>query len=111
MIYKLLKIFQYFLRIFIGFLSKFIPKKNGLIIFCSDRYNENSRYIYEYLVKQGAKNIFWLSYNKHLTYYLKSKQMPNLSKSLNQIWMLMRASVVVASGNIFWGCFQANKKI
>ena len=110
MIYKILKFTQFFLKLFFGLFSRIIPKKSGLIIFCSDRYNENSRYVYEYMVEQNIKNIFWLSYNKHLSNHLKKQQMPYLSNYFIQIWMLMRASVVVASGNSFWDRYGAVSK-
>lgn len=108
--YKILKSLQFVIKMFFGLLSSLVLKKAGLIIFCSDRYNENSRYVYEYMVKKNINNIYWLSYDRQVSNHLKENKMPYISNIIMQIWMLMRASVVVASGNSFWDRYGAVSK-
>jgi len=104
---KALKLFQVPVRAIIGLISSLVPKKEGVIVFCSDRYNENSRYLYEYMVAAGNCDAYWLAYNREVAQYLISMKMPCLSVWWKQILVLMRASVVVASGNIFWDRYGA----
>jgi len=105
-----LKLFQGPVRIVIGMISSLIPKKKGVIVFCSDRYNENSRYLYEYMVGESIVDVYWLSYSDEVTKHLNEREYPVLDKWWRQIWILMRASVVVCSGNIFWDRYGAVSK-
>ena len=107
---KLLSYTKLPMKIFIGCISHFVPKKSGLIIFCSDRYNENSRYCFEYLKNDETVSAFWLSYDQEITLHLKANNFPCLSNLFVQIFFLMRASIVVASGNSFWDRWGAVSK-
>ena len=62
------------------------------------------------MVKKNINNVFWLSYDKQLSKHLKENKMPYISNFFVQVWMLMRASVVVASGNSFWDRYGAVSK-
>ena len=86
--------------------SSCLPKRDH-IIFCSDRYNENSRYLYEHLCFIGWKNIYWLSYDYRITQHLKKRNLPVLSNMILQIFYLMRAKIVISSGNSFWDRYGA----
>lgn len=110
MLRKVLKLFQGPVRVVMGLISSLIPKKKGVIVFCSDRYNENSRYLYEYMVGESIADVYWLSYSDEITKHLKEREYPVLDKWWKHIWILMRAYVVVCSGNIFWDRYGAVSK-
>jgi CDP-glycerol glycerophosphotransferase len=105
-----LKVIQLPIKLVMGMISRFVPKKRGLIIFCSDRYNENSRYLFEYMATHKIEDVYWIAYDKKIISYLESKQLPCLGVWYKQIWALMRADVVVSSGNTFWDRYGAVTK-
>jgi hypothetical protein len=105
-----LKKLQGVLRFCLGLISYVVPKQKDVIVFCSDRYNENSRYLFEYMVDESIADVYWLSYSAEITGHLKQMEYPVLDKWWHQIWILMRASVVVCSGNSFWDRYGAVSK-
>lgn len=78
-----------------------IPKKKNLILFSSwfgDKYSDNSKYIFDYLLTNDNFSIFWFTRNKELYNEMKKNRLPVLySKSLRAVWMQIRAKVLVAT--------------
>lgn len=99
----MLKKIIYFIVNWISFfITSFIPVKKDLVIFTGtslSNYNENSRYLYEYLVKNKKFSPMWVTNSKKVYDYLCDKKYPVMwHKSLSGAWCYMRAGVVIGTG-------------
>ena len=99
----MLKKIIYFIANWISFfISSLIPVKKDLVIFTGtsiSTYNENSRYLYEYLVKNQELSPVWMTNSTIVYNYLDNKKYPVVwHKSFLGLWHYMRAGVVIATG-------------
>ena len=82
--------------------SSLVPVKKNLIIFTGtsiSTYNENSRYLYEYLVKNQKLSPIWMTNSVTVYNYLDNKKYPVIwHKSFQGLWHYARAGVVIATG-------------
>ena len=79
----------------------FIPKKKGLVLFSAwfgEKYADNSRYTFEYMLRQGKYLVKWYTFNKALYEELNQKQIPVVyGKSICGMWQQIRAQALVSS--------------
>ena len=95
-----------FIQSIIYIVSKLIPKDKDLIIFGSSlgrHFSDNPKYLYLYLIKKNSnKKIVWITKNKEIDAYLKSKDLPSeYLYSLKGIYYSIRASKVFISHSIY----------
>jgi len=98
---------------FISFL--FIPlkgfnkQKNTIILQSSRRYlyNDNTRYLFEFLSQKKEWNIFWVTNNKHVKKYLKRNNYKFISWSnpFKLIFIAIRARIVIDNGDGYFNPF------
>lgn len=79
----------------------FIPKQNNLILFGSwfgNRYADNSKYMYEYMLNRKDLEIYWYTRNRKIYQRLKQKGKPVLlSTQPRAIWKQIRAHILVST--------------
>lgn len=78
-----------------------IPKKKNLILFNSwfgNKYTDNTKYIYEYLLNRDDLEVYWYTKNKEIYEKLKREGKPVLlSSQPKAIWKQIRARLLVAT--------------
>lgn len=79
-------------------ISDLIPKNNTLILITADRYNENSRYLYEYLIHKKDLNVFWLTNNIKIKNYLDSQSLPCIYGKFKSFLYILRSKIIITSG-------------
>ncbi len=82
-----------------------IPKQRNLILFGSwfgNKYADNTKYMYEYLLKRDDLDIYWYTRNKEIYYKLKQEGKPVLlSSQPKAIWKQIRASLLVPTIGLY----------
>ena len=70
-----------------------------IIIFWSDyrSFNENSKYLYLYLIKKSLKPM-WVTESNEVFEYLKSKKLPVIKRNIFSIYYFIRAGVLFGAG-------------
>tara|TARA_Y200000002_G_scaffold295699_1_gene250202 strand:+ start:5947 stop:7131 length:1185 start_codon:yes stop_codon:yes gene_type:complete len=90
---------------FINSVSSLIKKNKKLIITCGinfNSFNENTRYLYLYLSKKKDFEIYWMTENEKIFNYLKKKKLKVIKrKSLKSFFLLMRAGIIISSGESY----------
>lgn len=85
----------YILRCVITPFIKLIPKKNNLVVFTSwfgEKYIDNTKYLYEYLLLDSKYDVYWLTKNKDVYALLKEKKHPVVMfSSLRALYLQLRA--------------------
>ena len=83
------------------FLDWLVPKKRNIFLygaFAGDLYGENSRFMFEYALKNEPQiKHYWVTANKQLYLELKRKFPENViyAKSLRGCWKILRAKVLL----------------
>lgn len=102
------KIFLLFLRLISFFFDLIFYKKKKIIISSHDNYsyNDNSKYLYEYLSKKKVE-IYWYTNNLQLISYLKKKKLKYISKYnlFKLLYISFSCKVVINSGSDFYNFF------
>lgn len=79
----------------------FIPKKKGFILFSAwfgEKYADNSRYTFEYMLRQGKYSVKWYTINKALYEELNQRKIPVVyGRSICGIWQQIRAQALVSA--------------
>ena len=85
----------------IKILLYFIPKDNTLVLLSAwfgEKYSDNTRYMYEYLLNTKEFTAVWYTRNKHVLKQLQDKSMPVVyAKSIKGIWLLIRAKFLLST--------------
>ncbi len=103
---EIIKIPFYLLGDVIYLLCSIIPKKKNLWLIGSwlgEKFNDNSRHFYEYLIQKKEKNIefYWITKNKEIFNHLREKGLPvTMMFSIRGLWLTIRAKVVIMSSNL-----------
>ena len=90
---------------------KFIIPKGKTIILSTNSpyfYSGNTRYLYEYLLKNINADVFWHTECDDVKRYFKSLGMKYISTSnpLHYIWTLLRAKIVINDGDAYLNTFK-----
>ena len=83
-------------------LSKYVPKQNNLIILegsDDQRYNENSRYLFEYLSKQNDLEVYWFTSNAAVRDHVRSLGYKPLYGILEKLMIMPKAKMVIGTGS------------
>lgn len=87
----------YALRHFTTPIIKLIPKKKNLIIFSAwfgEKYIDNTRFVYEYLLNNGKYEVYWLTNNKKVYQELTENKFPvAYFSSIKGVILQLRAQV------------------
>lgn len=99
------KIFYYFLKSIVLYLSMLFPRNRKLIIFGAwfgDKYDDNSRYFYEYiLLNRPDIDVYWITKNISIYEKLKEEKKPvYLSNTPKSILLTLRAKYICTSTGI-----------
>ena len=102
------KIFQFILRIM---KIIFFIKKEYIIIQCHHPklYCDNSKYLYEYLVKNRLKNCYWNTSSKKISEYLKKNNFKYINFNENFLkffFVTLKAKIVIDTGVKFFDPLQ-----
>jgi CDP-glycerol glycerophosphotransferase len=84
-------------------LGRLVPKRKNLIVLegtARNRYNENSRYLLEYLATKPELEVYWFTEDAAISRYLKSTGLRPLYGLLEKLFVLCRAGMVVGTGSI-----------
>ena len=77
------------------------PKDDNLVLFSAwfgKKYQDSSRYVYEYCLAHNEFNVYWYAADKVLYSKLKAEGKPVVyAKSLEGIWKQIRAKMLVSS--------------
>lgn len=84
-------------------ISFFVPINKKLVLFNGstlENYNENARYLYEYLnIHEYDGYLFWVTTNNGIFKYLKKRNLPVIKKyTIKSIWFHMRAGITISCG-------------
>ena len=84
-------------------ISFFVPINKKLVLFNGstlENYNENARYLYEYLnIHEYDGYLFWVTTNNGIFKYLKKRNLPVIKKyTMKSIWFHMRAGITISCG-------------
>ena len=86
---------------------KFFLKKEYIIFQSSSLfvYNDNTRYLYEYLFKKGQK-VFYVTESHQIKKYFDSKKFTYISKSniFKYILISLKAKIIIDNGDSFFNC-------
>lgn len=78
-----------------------IPKNKNLILFSAwfgKKYADNSRYLFEYMLKNSRYDLYWFTKNEEVYKELKEKKIPVLySKTWKAKWLQCRAVMLVST--------------
>ena len=101
-------IFQFIFKIIKIF---FFIKKEYIIIQCHHPklYCDNSKYLYEYLVKNRLKNCYWNTSSKKISKYLKKNNFKYINFNENFLkffFVALKAKIVIDSGVKFFDPLQ-----
>ena len=93
--------FGFLLRKVLTPLICIIPKKNNLILFTAwfgEKYIDNTKYVYEYLLNDSKYNIYWITNNEEIYHQLSTKRYP-VAKflSLKGLILQLRAKVLFST--------------
>lgn len=98
-----IKSFFFFIFNIIGYiLGRFVPKKENLIVLVgtdSQRYNENSRYLFEYLSKQKDLDVYWFTSSKTVNNYVLSLGFKCLYGVFEKFRVMLKAKMVISTGS------------
>ncbi len=87
----------FFIRCIVTSFLRLIPKKKNLVVFSAwfgEKYIDNTKYLYEYLLSDPNYNVYWITKNKSVFLHLKGCECPvALSSSLKGIYLQLRAQV------------------
>lgn len=93
------------LRFIIKPLVGIIPKKKDLILFSAwfgTKYADNTRYLYEYMLKNTKYDIYWFTKNKDLYNDLREQGLPVIySKTIKALWYQCRAKMLLSTVQIY----------
>ena len=93
---------KYWLNLLSGLVSIFFNSKNNkIIVINSIRYNDNSRYLFEYLAKRKDFHIYWVTNDKNIRDYLLRKKLNCAYGFWQQLKILPKAKIAVYSGMSF----------
>ncbi len=98
-----LHLLRHILNLLSSFLTLMVPRNKKIVLFSgsnSNTYNENSRYLYEYLNAHNYDGIFiWITSNNIIYNHLKKKKLSVLKRySIKSIWFHMRAGITISCG-------------
>ena len=106
---NVLKFLDFFFNLF-GFKKNYIIFSSGT----DNSYNDNSRYLYEYLSKKKL-DVFWKTNNEKIKKYLNSNNLMYLDyKNIFRfIYIVLQTKIVISSGSSYYNCFDffQNKNI
>ena len=87
---KLKIFFRFFLGMITGLLSILIPKKKNLVVLTGSnfhRYNESTRYLFEYLLQKKELDSVWVTSSDVVKQYLVNQGYRVVKlKSLRGLW-------------------------
>lgn len=98
------RIFRALLRIAGLVLGRIIPKKKNLIVLEGSsryRYNENSRYLFEYLSRKPELEVYWITDDPRIRDHVLSLGCKPLYTFLDKVRVLSRAGLVISSGSLY----------
>ena len=98
-----------FINTILRFFSFFIKLKKNLVIITSIRYNDNSRYLYEYLSKKKSLEVHWFSRDRLVHNYLKNLKLNSIYGYYDQFRIISKAALVIFSGSKFGDTFNLVK--
>jgi CDP-glycerol glycerophosphotransferase len=84
-------------------LSKIVPKSKNILLFVGTselRYNENTRYLFEYLLKHNPEySLYWVSMSSKIDCHIKKMGGKALNpKKISSIPILLRARAIFGTG-------------
>ena len=82
------------------FISMIFPRNSKMFVFgawLGEKYDDNSRYLYEYVLKNKKDSkVYWITKNAIVYNKLKDKNFPVLmAKSFKAHWVSFRAKFIV----------------
>jgi CDP-glycerol glycerophosphotransferase len=99
--YTLKKLVFILIRVITYPLSAWVTKDPRIIVISSIRYNDNSKYLFEYLASKNDLNVFWLTADKKTCDYIITQGNKCIYTFIDVIKTLSRAGMVVYSGSTF----------
>ena len=98
----LLNIFRFMMNLLSRIYLLFNFSKNNIIIFSSFRYNDNSRYLFEYISrKKTSYKIIWVTNNLKIKKFLEEKNLNCAFTFFEQLHYISLAKIAVFSGTKF----------
>lgn len=95
-------LFHLFFGTFGWILSRIIPKKKNLIIMegvSYKRYNENPRFLFEYLSTKKELDVYWITDSDEVHHYLQSQGLKSLRGGFEKFQHLLKAGMVIGCGS------------
>lgn len=90
-----------FLFVIVGDILSLVPKKKQLVLFTAwrgEKYIDNTRYVYEYLLANSSYRVVWMTNNIRIFKELKSENKPVcMFKSLRGVILQIRAEAVFST--------------
>ncbi len=84
-----------------GFLVGLVPKKKNLVLFTAwrgEKYIDNTRYVYEYLLTNSSYNVVWMTNNTRIYNTLNEEHKPVcMFNSLRGVLLQIRAEAVFST--------------
>ena len=91
------KVFSSFTKFFLSL----IPKKKKLVLFTSwfgQKYIDNTKYVYEFFLRNSDYNPVWMTHNRNIYNQLKKEGKPvELMGTARGIWNMIRAEAVFST--------------
>ena len=91
-------------------ITTLIPVRRNLILFTGSSlstYNESTKYLYEYLLKNKKVSIVWVTNSRVVYSHLTNLGRPVvLHRSLNGLWHYIRSGVIVFTGTSYPNLFK-----
>ena len=101
MLIKIKILLRYLLDRILYYSFFFIPKNNKLVLFTAwfgQKYIDNKKYVYEYLLENSSYQVVWLTKNKDVFQKLREEGKPvALFKSLYGFWLQIRCIAVFST--------------
>jgi CDP-glycerol glycerophosphotransferase (TagB/SpsB family) len=115
--YKYIRNIVFLLLNFINLFFIIFKINKNFIIFSSNQenqYNDNSRYLFEYLSKKKL-NVFWITNSKKVQQYLTEHGLKYISFSnfLKLFYVSLKTKIVFSTGSDYFNCcsFLKNKEV
>lgn len=96
---------SFILRDILHFILRLIPKQDGLVLLTAwfgEKYIDNTKYVYEYLLKNTNYKVCWMTKNVSIYNKLKQENKPvALFKSINGVIKQIRAQAVFSTIQLY----------
>lgn len=91
-------------------LSPLVPKDPRVVVLAGTdyrRYNENARYLFEYLSQKPDFDVYWFTRDREIQAYLSSRGLKSLCGFFEKYRVLLRAGMVIGCGSVYPDHFSA----